>query len=103
MKLIRFGEVGETCVLMVSVPHTLVMVIWQVAGFRSYYCLYSPLIQVGCSVAILRIIPAIGGEEAPLSRYYHTWGPWLAGLYLAAVPVQVNIHNERETMIFFSP
>lgn len=24
-----------------------------------------------------------------MSRYYHTWGPWLAGLYLAAVPVQV--------------
>eukprot|EP00092_Neocalanus_flemingeri_P012824 GFUD01013817.1.p1 GENE.GFUD01013817.1~~GFUD01013817.1.p1 ORF type:complete len:405 (-),score=96.59 GFUD01013817.1:315-1529(-) len=84
----RFGGACEIWTLVMSLPHTVMMVIWE----------------VGVAVAVLRVIVIMTNlpwdelgtvhhhnynAARYAYRFYVTWGPWLAASYIAAVPVQV--------------
>lgn len=84
----RFGGPCETWTLVMSLPHTLMTIAWE----------------VGVSVAVLRVISIMSNfpwEEMDnahhhttvathhVHRFYLTWGPWLAISYMMAVPAQV--------------
>jgi len=81
----RFGGTCEVWTLVVSLPHTVMMVIWE----------------VGVAAAVLRVVfimSSLPRHQLETSnhhtyiaahRFYATWGPWLSASYLAAVPVQI--------------
>merc|ERR1719334_239849 len=83
-----FGGTCQTWALVMSVPHTLMLIAWE----------------VGVSIAVLKVINVMSNfpweqmEHAHhhtviatyhVHNFYITWGPWLAASFLAAVPAQV--------------
>jgi len=84
----RFGGACEVWTLVMSLPHTIMMIIWE----------------VGVAAAVLRVLVTMSSlpwhqletahhhtamAAGHVHRFYSTWGPWLVASYLAAVPVQV--------------
>jgi len=84
----RFGGTCDICTIVVSVPHTLIMIMWE----------------VGVAVAVLRVSMIL--EHLPwenlkftnmkhyrdlkyVEEFYTTWGPWISSSYILCVPVQM--------------
>ena len=68
---------GQRWIVAVSVPHTLVMVMWEVA----------------CAVTMSRVAQQVAEVskvgDGPRDRMLLGWGPWIAAGYFAAVPMQL--------------
>jgi len=84
----RFGGTCDICTIVVTLPHTVMMIVWE----------------VGVSVAVIRVIFILTSLDWAsikfnslkhfqdlkyVQEFYESWGPWIAGSYLSSVPSQL--------------
>jgi hypothetical protein len=70
----RFGSSCDMCFLAISLPHTTMIIVWEIV----------------VSVMLLRVLILLPKLPThPMSSFYLSWSPWLTSLYLMACPVQL--------------
>ncbi|XP_023334036.1 uncharacterized protein LOC111705650 isoform X2 [Eurytemora carolleeae] len=85
----RFGGFCDICSVLMTLPHTLVIIIWEIGVAASIISVLFALKDLPWN-ELKEFSEQSYTDLRYIEEFYQRWGPWIAVLYILCFPVQIS-------------